>query len=108
MLLPDLRAEALPTLAERILQAIGKTPIDIDGNTLQVTASLGCLVAPFGTDADTTTLLELADQALYQAKAGGRNRAICVHANTGTLAPDETLMAAAMAGHVQLQTVSGP
>ena len=108
LLLPNLHAEALPMLAERILQSIGKIPIDIDGNTLQVTASLGCLVAPFGTDADTTTLLELADQALYQAKTGGRNRAICVHANTGTLAPDETLMAAAMAGHVQLQTVSGP
>ena len=108
LLLPDLRADALPTLAERILQAIGETPIDIDGSALQVTASLGCLVAPFGSDADTTTLLELADQALYQAKAGGRNRAICIHAGAEAPPPGETLIAAATAGRVQLQTVSGP
>ncbi|MGB3392925.1 MAG: GGDEF domain-containing protein [Stenotrophomonas sp.] len=111
LLLPDVRADALPALAERILQAIGDAPIDIDGNTLRVTASLGCLVAPFGANTDTATLLELADQALYQAKAGGRNRAICVHAHaadTVALAPGETLVTAVADGRLHLQTIPGP
>lgn len=50
LLLPNLHTNALPLLAERILQAIGKTPIDIDGDMLPVTASLGCLVAPLGNE----------------------------------------------------------
>ena len=111
LLLPNLHTNALPLLAERILQAIGKTPIDIDGDMLPVTASLGCLVAPLGMNTNTAALLDLADQALYQAKTEGRNRAICVYANAAdanALLPGDCLVSAAAAGRVQLQTVPGP
>lgn len=50
-------------------------PFDIDenGGTLSVTMSIGVATGPAG-DIGLTDLLERADQALYAAKNGGRNR----------------------------------
>ena len=60
-------------LAERLRRVIsGFECHDGDGNTVQVTASIGvaCLTA----EDDALSLLKRADQALYTAKANGRNR----------------------------------
>ncbi|MGB0133333.1 GGDEF domain-containing protein, partial [Dokdonella sp.] len=66
------RAEALD-IGERLRQSIEQLAINADGIDLKVTASIG--VACLGTDNETAEqLLEHADQALYQAKAKGRNR----------------------------------
>jgi diguanylate cyclase (GGDEF)-like protein len=52
-----------------------------DGKTFQVTFSAG--IAEYPTDGiDVDTLYELADQALYKAKAAGRNRILPVDAPT--------------------------
>jgi len=59
-------------LAERILALTG-APCEIDGQRYQLTASLGITLFPFDS-ADPDTLLRHADQAMYQAKEGGRNR----------------------------------
>ena len=50
-------------------------PFDIDdnGETLKVTMSIGVATGPAGEIA-LNDLLERADQALYAAKNGGRNR----------------------------------
>ncbi|MDQ0586221.1 putative bifunctional diguanylate cyclase/phosphodiesterase [Variovorax paradoxus] len=62
--------EVVPAL-HRLLEAIAQ-PVDIDGQGVQVTASLGVATYPAdGADADA--LLMNADAAMYRAKASGRN-----------------------------------
>ncbi|MDP2752361.1 MAG: EAL domain-containing protein [Rhodocyclaceae bacterium] len=56
----------------RILKSID-SPMVIDSNTLQVTASIGVTIFPED-GADANALLRHADQALYLAKETGRNR----------------------------------
>lgn len=59
-------------LANCIIAAIGK-PFMLQGNSVQIGISIGIAIAPdsASTEAD---LMVRADSALYQAKAGGRNR----------------------------------
>ncbi len=59
-------------VADRIL-ALAGAPCEIDGQRYELTASLGITLFPFD-GADPDTLLRHADQAMYQAKEGGRNR----------------------------------
>ncbi len=71
-------------LANRLHQAIS-APIDIDGQVLYPTASMGVAVASkAGRSADE--VLARADQAMYQAKRAGRNRVAVVDADDA-LAP---------------------
>lgn len=57
---------------ERLLAAASQ-PIVLSGQAMQVSASVGAALYPQdGTQADT--LLRHADQAMYQAKLGGKNR----------------------------------
>lgn len=60
-------------LAERIRSATASELIMADGQQIGVTISAGLAVGP----ADSaTTVIELADDCLYQAKAAGRNRTV--------------------------------
>jgi len=60
-------------LAKRIVDAM-KAPIESDGATYEIGMSVG--IALFPTDADNaTTLLECADNALYEVKKSGRGSA---------------------------------
>ncbi|WP_030443038.1 diguanylate cyclase [Actinoplanes subtropicus] len=71
--LPDTAADGAQILAERVRVALDERPIDTDAGPLAVTASIG--LAPYEpTDTEPGTLLARADEALYQAKQGGRNR----------------------------------
>jgi diguanylate cyclase (GGDEF)-like protein len=64
------------TLAERIRDDVSKIEVATDKGSLKVTTSIG--VAGFPDDArEQPALIEYADQALYQAKQGGRNRVVC-------------------------------
>jgi diguanylate cyclase len=69
---------------ERVRTGLEKNPIKLnDGRTVTVTASFGIVLAT--KDATADSLLARADQALYRAKAGGRNR---IESATGsTVAP---------------------
>jgi diguanylate cyclase (GGDEF)-like protein len=74
--LPGLDADGATTMAEAILKAINTTPFVREGVTLKPGISIG--VAAFPTDAeDTASLFQRADEALYRAKQGGRNRVSC-------------------------------
>jgi diguanylate cyclase (GGDEF)-like protein len=58
---------------ESLRKAVENTPFGADGDTIQVTVSVG--VATRGPlDRDFSDLLRRADRALYAAKKGGRNR----------------------------------
>ena len=61
-------------LVERIRINIGDELIEYDGMEIRVTVSIG--VAPVLSHAELDTAINQADQALYKAKAEGRNRAV--------------------------------
>jgi len=73
-LLPNTAFPHAMAAAERIRQSIATTPVVLpDGTSLSVTTSIG--VAMFwDKEFDLSPALERADQALYRAKEGGRNR----------------------------------
>lgn len=74
-LLPETGQEQGMAVAQRIVQEIFNHPYQIRDSTLTVSVSVG--VASYTPDdASFTALLERADQALYQAKREGRNRAV--------------------------------
>ena len=52
-----------------------RNPLEHDGRTLSITASVGAAIYPEGED-DAAQLLKNADIALFQAKALGRNRIV--------------------------------
>ena len=60
-------------VAERLRLAVQAIDLDDIAAGLQVTASVG-VATRRRNDADFATLVDRADQALYRAKAGGRNR----------------------------------
>ncbi|WP_203826901.1 GGDEF domain-containing protein [Actinoplanes palleronii] len=75
-LIPHVGAGELPAIAERNRLAVAELPFAATDQTLiTVTASVGAASAP-GHLADPAELLRAADQALYAAKAAGRNRAV--------------------------------
>ena len=71
LLLPGAGVEGAQRVAAALRAAVAARPIDADGVAVSVTISLGVAAAP--PDA-LEALLARADQALYQAKRGGRGR----------------------------------
>ncbi len=62
--------EAAESIARNLVAAF-QPPFIVDATELQVTTSIGVAIAVRGADAET--LMHSADEALYQAKAAGRN-----------------------------------
>ena len=65
-------ADCMPVL-ERLRQAAAQ-PVLIDGEPVQVSASLGVAFYPQDDDIAPDQLMRQADQAMYQAKLSGKNR----------------------------------
>jgi diguanylate cyclase (GGDEF)-like protein len=82
---PDLATER----AERIRLNLTERRIVADGQEIQVTASIGLAFAPPGRSRNQMALIIAADQALYKAKAEGRNRVVFGH-HSMQLAPRQT------------------
>lgn len=78
VLLPDTNFEQSVVVASRICDLIRNTPFDIEGEQLQVTASLG-VSSSSQTDYSLNDLIKRADEGLYKAKADGRDRVAWVY-----------------------------
>lgn len=73
ILLPGADMEAARTFAERLRQRIADTPLQQHGGSIVVTVSIG-IAGMAAADRGGDAALVRADQALYRAKRGGRNR----------------------------------
>ncbi|GAB1596268.1 GGDEF domain-containing protein [Lysobacter claricitrinus] len=111
LVLPDASGESLPHLAERVMQHVAGEPIDIGGQAVTVTVSVGAVMSPLREGVDWQHAMHVADLALYMSKAGGRNCATCVagiDASADVAAIANDLAAAAARGDLALQMVEGP
>jgi two-component system cell cycle response regulator len=68
--------------AERLVKAVGASPVRVGSAMVNVTTSAG-VAALAGSDADGLSMVARADNALYEAKRNGRNR---VYASASRLA----------------------
>lgn len=76
--LPGCGESDLFLAAERIREAIAKTPIRYEGHLIPVTASLGATLSRDGSHF-VELLVRAADQGLYKAKLSGRNKTCIRH-----------------------------
>lgn len=75
ILVPEATLELTREIALRLAERVKTAPIRIGDNSLTITFSFGLAVFP--TDGgDASSIVQAADQALYTAKAGGRNRVV--------------------------------
>ncbi len=72
VLLPSTSAEGGAALAQRIIDSVRASPVELAGEQIEFTVSIGggCL----GAETSFAALLNVADAALYQAKHAGRDR----------------------------------
>lgn len=77
--LPDTPAETVAEIAHRLLDAIRNEPIQLnEHNAITLTVSIGALAIQ-QPQQSLDDLVALADEALYEAKAAGRNRVVVKH-----------------------------
>ena len=84
-------AEQVEQLAERVLRHIGERPVQVQGQPVRVTVSIG--YARFPLPPNTLPVaweqaINLADMALYTAKNQGRNRAVGIVAASAQSPPE--------------------
>jgi diguanylate cyclase (GGDEF)-like protein len=72
VVLPNCDLEQATHQAERLRSRLDQQPVFVDGTQLCVTASFGVTVSDGG-ERSPEVLIRVADEALYRAKASGRN-----------------------------------
>jgi diguanylate cyclase (GGDEF)-like protein len=74
-ILPETSTEGATTFAERLRERIAAQTFDIGSQrVLRLTVSIGIATFPSPGVASTDDLINRADEALYRAKAAGRNQ----------------------------------
>ncbi len=74
VLLADCDRDQMTAAAERIRQLVAESPFRTSNGSLTVTLSLGGAWVEAGREVSARQILNVADRALYKAKAAGRNR----------------------------------
>jgi diguanylate cyclase (GGDEF)-like protein len=77
LILPETNLEESCVIAERIRRTVETTPFEVGNVRLSLTISLGISSFPDHHPESKEELVAMADQALYDAKRGGRNQ-VCV------------------------------
>lgn len=72
VIIPAIDHQNLAEIAERIRIFINKSWLKVEGNTLQVTVSIGGTIAQLEDSAKS--LIERADQQMYKSKKAGKNK----------------------------------
>lgn len=80
ILLPETDAHGLQQMGARLLQSVRDCQVEHDGITLRFTVSIGGTLSHEPGPDELETLLKQADDALYQAKHGGRDRLVLADA----------------------------
>jgi diguanylate cyclase (GGDEF)-like protein len=75
VLAPETSAEALESLAQRVLDGVRRRRFIADAPDLPITVSVGCAFVEGGVHTTPEALLSCADRSLYEAKESGRDRA---------------------------------
>jgi diguanylate cyclase (GGDEF)-like protein len=75
LILPRTPLDGAAFVAEKIRVAVAREPFDAPGRVIPVTVSVGVAAYP-DSGVDPATLLAAADEALYDAKASGKNRVV--------------------------------
>lgn len=75
LLMPETTLEQARVVAERIQKIWGQSPVNLDGELIPSTVSIGVAEAD-STDESFDQILRRADQMLYKAKEAGRNRVV--------------------------------
>ncbi len=76
VLLPDTDAAGAQAVAQRMLEHVRQITLRSDGLAVRVTCSIGVATCKPSISGRATDLVQRADEALYAAKHGGRNRAV--------------------------------
>ncbi|MBK1679258.1 GGDEF domain-containing protein [Rhodocyclus tenuis] len=74
VVLPNTSHSCGMLVAEKLRCSIRSTPIDIDGRTLTLSASIGVLGSPITAGSTVDAMIRASDAALYRAKSLGRDR----------------------------------
>lgn len=74
LLLPQTGMAGGITALEKVRRAIGDLPIESDGNSFNVTVTIGGAV--YSGDCEMRDLLKTADRHLYAGKLSGKNRVV--------------------------------
>ncbi len=77
LILPEASLEQSFVIAERIRQSVENTPFEVGRTQVNLTLSVGISSFPSHRVKSKEELVEMADQALYDAKRGGRNK-VCI------------------------------
>jgi diguanylate cyclase (GGDEF)-like protein len=75
MLIPDVERNRAIDLAENLRRRVEQSPIQVEGQALSLTVSIG-LALSSPDEPEFSDLLKRADHALYEAKNTGRNRLV--------------------------------
>jgi predicted signal transduction protein with EAL and GGDEF domain len=106
VLVREMPAEQVQGLAQRLLGAIGGSPVQSGDQRIAVTASIGFATFPLQPACEPMPwerAIDLVDTAMYLAKAHGRNRAYGVR----SLAPEVQGSVAALGGTLEQAWRSG-
>jgi two-component system cell cycle response regulator len=87
IVMPDTSGDIAVMVAERLRDRVARDPISISGPAPQLNVTVSMGVAAYAGAADSSDdILKRADEAMYQAKRGGRNRVVA-HPSIPVAAP---------------------